>query len=182
MGMTDVFRPTLFDLRGVDFAAWTLAACALAAFAGVMIRRTVPAMAAAAGAWAGLLLVTTLYLRAHYQAPLVGKQTARHGGGIPWLLNHWMTGPGGHVVSRPGTVIGRALTAVARQGKLEPSAAFGPTSAVERWLAQHGYVSWISYQPASRFWHFQFIEGGWLLALALLLVAATIWLVRRRSA
>ena len=27
-----------------------------------------------------------------------------------------------------------------------------------------------SYQPQSRFWTFQFIEGGWLLVLALLLV------------
>ena len=35
---------------------------------------------------------------------------------------------------------------------------------------------------ASRFWSFQWIEGGWLLALSLLLIAATVWLVRRRAA
>jgi hypothetical protein len=39
-----------------------------------------------------------------------------------------------------------------------------------------------AYQPQSRFWTFQFIEGGWLLALAVILGAATIWLVRRRAA
>ena len=39
-----------------------------------------------------------------------------------------------------------------------------------------------SYQPDSRFWHFQLIEGGWLLALSLLLAAATVLLVRRRAA
>jgi hypothetical protein len=33
-----------------------------------------------------------------------------------------------------------------------------------------------------RYWHFQFIEGGWLLALSLILLAATVWLVRRRAA
>jgi hypothetical protein len=49
-------------------------------------------------------------------------------------------------------------------------------------LAQHGYTQWTSYQPASRFWPFQWIEGGWLLALSALLIAATIWLVRRRAA
>jgi len=49
-------------------------------------------------------------------------------------------------------------------------------------LSQHGYAQWTSYQPASRFWPFQFIEGGRLLALTLLLIAATIWLVRRRAA
>jgi hypothetical protein len=38
------------------------------------------------------------------------------------------------------------------------------------------------YQPAGRFWSFQWIEGGWLLALSLLLVGATVWLVHRRAA
>ena len=49
-------------------------------------------------------------------------------------------------------------------------------------LAPHGYTQWTSFQPASRFCPFQWIEGGWLLALSVLLVAATIWLVRRRAA
>jgi len=37
------------------------------------------------------------------------------------------------------------------------------------------------YQPATRFWAFQSIEGGWLLALSVLLIALTVWLVRRRA-
>ena len=45
-------------------------------------------------------------------------------------------------------------------------------------LAPHGYTQWTSYQPASRFWPFQWIEGGWLLALSALLIAATVWLVQ----
>ena len=49
-------------------------------------------------------------------------------------------------------------------------------------LAQHGYTQLTSYQPASRFWPFQWIEGGWLLALSALLIVATIWLVHRRAA
>ena len=40
------FFPGLFDLRGVGFAAWTLAAFAIGAFAGTLLRRVVPAMAA----------------------------------------------------------------------------------------------------------------------------------------
>ena len=31
-------------------------------------------------------------------------------------------------------------------------------------------------------WPFQWIESGWLVALSLILIAATIWLVRRRAA
>jgi hypothetical protein len=36
-------------------------------------------------------------------------------------------------------------------------------------------------QPGSRFWTFQWIEAGWLLALSVVLIAAA-WLVRRRAA
>jgi hypothetical protein len=53
---------------------------------------------------------------------------------------------------------------------------------VLQYLTQHGYTQWTRYQPGSRFWPFQWIEGGWLLALSALLIAATIWLVRRRAA
>jgi hypothetical protein len=35
---------------------------------------------------------------------------------------------------------------------------------------------------APRFWPFQLIEGGWLLVVAVLLLAATVWFVRHRAA
>ncbi|HUY52288.1 MAG TPA: hypothetical protein VMV92_42385, partial [Streptosporangiaceae bacterium] len=53
---------------------------------------------------------------------------------------------------------------------------------VNQYLAQHGYTLWTTYQPGSRFWPFPWLEGGWLLALSVLLIAATVWLVRRRAA
>jgi len=37
-------------------------------------------------------------------------------------------------------------------------------------------------QPDSRFWSFQLIEGGWLLAVSVVLIAGTVWLIRRRGA
>jgi hypothetical protein len=46
---------------------------------------------------------------------------------------------------------------------------------VNQYLVQHGYTLWTSYQPGSRFWPFQWIESGWLLALSVLLIAATVW-------
>ncbi len=36
-------------------------------------------------------------------------------------------------------------------------------------------------KPVSRFWPLQFIEGGCLLALSAVLIATTVWLVRRRA-
>ena len=36
--------------------------------------------------------------------------------------------------------------------------------------------------PVSTFWPTQFVEAGWLLAVSVLFVAGTVWLVRRRAA
>ena len=55
-------------------------------------------------------------------------------------------------------------------------------NALTDWLARQHYTQWTSYEPASRFWHFQLIEGGWLLALSVILLVATVWLVRRKAA
>ena len=38
--------PLVFDLHGVAFAAWTLAACSIGALVGTLLRRVVPAIAA----------------------------------------------------------------------------------------------------------------------------------------
>ena len=53
--------------------------------------------------------------------------------------------------------------------------------AASAWLARHHYTLWVSYQPASRFWSFQLVEGAGLLVLALLMGAAALWTVRRRA-
>ena len=175
-GQDGVLAPQLFDLRGVAFAAWTLAAFAIGAFAGVLIRRTVPAMAAALAVWAGLDLATALFLRKHYQAPVTSTTLAlKQGTGIPWVLSQWWTGPDGHVVgpSAISAVLGQMNAGAGRRSS---------NLADLQWLAQRHYTQWVSYQPADRFWHFQLIEGGWLLTLALLLGAATVWFVRRRAA
>jgi hypothetical protein len=42
-------------------------------------------------------------------------------------------------------------------------------------------LAW-SYQPATRWWQLQLTEGAWLLAASLLLITATILLIRRRPA
>ena len=45
-----------------------------------------------------------------------------------------------------------------------------------------GGTQWWRYIPVSRPWPTQFIEAGWLLALSVLLIAATAGLVRHRAA
>ncbi len=168
-GLDGALAPQLFDLRGVAFAASTLAAFAIGAFAGMVIRRTVPAMAASLAAWTGLTLLTVLDLRKHYAAPLTGTGVIP---GSPWMVGQWFTGPGGQKVS-PSAVL-----QVVRQAPL--SVQEGPN--ILPWLSQHHYLQWWSYHPQTRFWAFQLIEGGWLLALSAVLIGATLWLVSRRVA
>ncbi|MGC8490037.1 MAG: hypothetical protein ACP5QO_17700, partial [Clostridia bacterium] len=54
-------------------------------------------------------------------------------------------------------------------------------SPIVGYLVRHGFKLWTVYQPASRFGLFQPIEGTWLLALSLLLLAAAVWRVSRRE-
>ena len=65
------FGVGLFDLRGVSFAAWTLAAFAIGGLAGMLIRRVVPAIVATLVAYTGLALVAANVLRQHYLTPLL---------------------------------------------------------------------------------------------------------------
>ena len=46
---------------------------------------------------------------------------------------------------------------------------------------QHGYQRWLLYQPADRFWTFQAVEAGLYALLALVLLAASVRIVRRVS-
>ena len=60
----------------------------------------------------------------------------------------------------------------------------GPITPNSPWVLSTWHADgtqWWRYIPVSRFWPMQFIEGGWLLALSVLLIAATVWLVRHRA-
>ncbi len=174
-GYVTPFSARVFDLLGVSFAAWALAAFAIGVLAGMLIRRAVPAIAASLAAYAGLAFATALWLREHYITPLV--TSSPNPPGSAWAISGWYTKGGTFAFGDHGT----GIAATARQLCGGPCTGPGPRS-VEQLLAQHGYTHWISYQPGSRFWPFQWIEGGWLLALSVLLIAATVWLVRRRAA
>jgi hypothetical protein len=167
-GVTGKYPMQLFGTMGTDFAAWTLFSFALAAFAGVLLRRAVPAMAASVIVLTTADVVTMMALRQHYAAPVVVTGTQPAGIGN-LVVGNWFTTTSGVPVSQ-ATV----LSAFARLP-------FGVTPSTAM-LAEHHWLQWWSYQPASRWWQFQLTEGGWLLAASLLLIAATVLLIRRRPA
>jgi hypothetical protein len=163
--------PRTFDLECLAFPGWVLAAFAIGAFAGMLVRRVVPAMATTMAVVGGLGLAAGLYLRQHYLPPLV-IASANGPDSSAWTLGSWYTGRGGQVVS--GDIVDVACPG--------PGPYNSAPGAAPQCMSQHGYTQWWSYQPATRYWPFQGIEGGALLLLAILLVAATIWLVHRRAA
>lgn len=171
----------LFDLRGVAFAAWTLAAFSIGVLAGMLIRRIVPAIVATLAVYTGLALVTANILRQHYLAPLVARNL-----NIPrsaWVVSEWWT-KGGRVVFGSRIPLGLlpqlcpGSFSASPGGGINGSGSVSPTQC----LLKHGYTEWANYQPLSHFWPFQWIEVGWLVALSALLVTVTVWLVRRRAA
>jgi hypothetical protein len=168
---------TLFSLRGVAFPGWTLAAFTIGALAGMLIRRIVPAIVATLAAYAGLAVAAGGFLREHYLTPLVTSNPNMPG--TAWIISQWWTKDGrfAFVGNPPDNLLNQFCSAPPTGQSKNP-----PFGTFAQCLAPHGYTQWTSYQPASRFWPFQWIEGGWLLALSALLIAATIWLVHRRAA
>jgi len=170
--------PALFDLHGVAFAAWTLVAFAIGALAGILIRRVVPAIVATLAAYTGLAVAAATLLRQHYLTPLATSSL-----NVPasaWITSQWWTKGGKFAFTGlPPMQLLQQFCPAPPLGSVTRSK---PSSvSLAQCLSRHGYTRWTSYQPASRFWPFQWIEGGWLLALSMLLIAATVWLVRRRA-
>ena len=128
-----------------------------------------------------LALLAANVLRQHYLTPLVAKNSNIPG--AAWVTSEWWT-KGGKVAFGADP-----LSACSRSSALHRSLHLATAASPLRApLAQRSVSSstatreWADYQPASHFWPFQWIEGGWLLALSVLLMAVTVWLVRRRAA
>jgi hypothetical protein len=174
---------TVFSLREVTLPAWTVATFAIAALAGMLIRRVVPAIVATLAVYAGLAIASAGLLREHYLTPLVAGNSNLPGSA--WVIGQWWTRDGRFAFAGnpPVSLLNKYCsfpqTASGKGGGIGGPPAGNPFA---QCLAPHGYTLWTSYQPASRLWPFQWIEGGWLLALSALLIAATIWLVHRRAA
>jgi hypothetical protein len=140
---------------------------------------------AALAAYAGLAIAAAAFLREHYLAPMV--TSGSNVPGTAWITGQWWT-KNGHFAfagNPPPSLISQcSFPQGGPSGKGGIAGGGGPSSVspFAQCLAPHGYAQWYGFQPVSRFWPFQWIEGGWLLALSVLLIAVTIWLVRRRAA
>jgi ABC-type transport system involved in multi-copper enzyme maturation permease subunit len=168
-----------YEVSGPVFTARTLFGFTLGALIGVLIRRTVPAMAATAAVWAAVVWASLTYLRPLIRQPITisgaqAKGAFSGSGGVPVnaaVANQWLQDAAGHHLSFD-QVFGQASHAI---GPLSPEQ-------FNAYLTQHHYSQWLSYRPNTWFWHFQTIEASGYALLAVLLAIATVLLLRRRAA
>jgi hypothetical protein len=167
--------PNGFNLEGPTPIAAALFAFATGTLAGVLIRRTVAAMAATLITFVAVRAPLETYARPRYQTPRLritepGNRTLTPGRQYTqdWPLSQgWIDAAGRKLNDAERTTILRQL--------------YDTGTPIEQYMAQHGLRHYTEYHPASSFWTFQAIEAGIYLALAAALLTAAIWLIRRRT-
>ena len=172
--------PSEFAATGLAIAGWSLAAYGVGVLAGFLSRRVLPALAAALAIAIGLGFAAS-NLRPHYLPPLK-TSSLDHVPGSQDIAQWWTKG--GVPVSNAdlNTVLQSAGVPQIDAGNGNVAAAPGDGGDPATYLLHHGYTQWTSYQPTGRYWTFQWIEFGWLTAIAVIALTATLLLVRRRDA
>lgn len=210
--------PAMFGVRGIAPIGYAAFGFALGVTVGVLVRRTLPAMALTLVGFIAARLAVTYWVRPRLSSPLQavtpltlqgagpGPQTA--GDGVPfgsWVLSDETVARNGRVIGANGGIgpNGGLGLRVSKGGEASipgvgtcpsvrlpnPRSATGPPTggasvqhAFDTCARHLGLRQVVTYQPASRFWPFQWYETGIFLVLALLLVALCIWwlVVRER--
>jgi hypothetical protein len=174
-----------FATRGITPIGYAAFAFALGVTAGVLIRRTLPAMAITLAVFAAIQVIMPNVIRPHLIAPLhsitvlntgaiddIGinnsQMTVGAAVNIPgaWILSNQDIDAAGHPFTGPPTQACMSQNA----SQLACNASIGKLH-----LRQL-----VTYQPASRYWAFQWYETAIFLAAALLLAGFCIWWIRRR--
>jgi hypothetical protein len=161
----DRFDPLKFDTQGLMPIAYIVFAAALGLFAGVLWRRVMPAIATTVAGYVAVRLPIEVYARPHFAAPVTTE------GGTPNGAWH---------VSSDLRYHGRVVTGAVRV----PDGCVGLKTrpGMDACMSRNGYSFTATYQPAGRYWTFQWIETGIFVGLAALLVAGAVVLVLRRDA
>jgi hypothetical protein len=176
--------PGLFDARGFVVLGHAAFAFTVGVAAGLLIRRTVPAMAVTLAIFVAAQVVMPTMVRPHFATParLEIVMTANNVTGVDasgsnirglivesglpgaWVLaNETVDSTGQKVVTMPAWVADCATPE-------EPAGEIIQRQCLERVTAA-GYRQAVTYHPANRFWQFQAYETGIFAMFSMLLVA-----------
>jgi ABC-type transport system involved in multi-copper enzyme maturation permease subunit len=182
--------PVVFAARGVAPLGYAAFAFALGVTAGVLIRRTLPAMAVTLVVFAAVQFLVPNFVRPDLIPPV--QMTAPFNANT---ANEIMTSSTQGGSSNTMTVVGdysRAGAWMLSNKTITPAGKVftGPAAAActgnstpqqcNNWLDSLHLRQQVTYQPASRFWPLQWLETGIYLILAAGLAWLCAWQVRRR--
>jgi hypothetical protein len=173
----DAFEANRFDITDMVPVGYAIFAVALGICAGVLLRRTLPAMAVTLAGFAGLRALIAQVLRPHYMPPVT----------VYYKLTRSYAPKGSYLTVRQGVVgpdgaPAAGLSNYNFNGTPVPATCARATQNPAPCMAAHGYRGYLAYQPASRFWAFQGIETGIFVVLAAVLLGVTFWVLTRRDA
>jgi hypothetical protein len=201
-------EPLLFGARGIVPIGYAAFAFAVGVTVGMLVRRTLPAMAITLAVFVAVQIAMPLLVRPHLIAPTRSTNEitassldglrARPGSNDPvqvilrapdtgaytgaWVLSSQGVDASGHAVAT--IPLSRSGACGPPQGgpAQQPVGAKpgDPLSACFAEIKRLGYRQQVTYQPASRFWPFQWYETGIYLALALGLAGFCFWRLRHR--
>ncbi|OLT10573.1 transmembrane transport protein [Actinomadura sp. CNU-125] len=188
--------PIPFAARGIVPMAYAAFAFALGVTAGVLARRTMPAMAITLAVFAAVQVAMPLLVRPHLMPAeestvaitrdnirefmLTGDSvqiTVETGDGGWTLANHSVDRSGREVSGLPGSLATGACAPAPQEEGREP---MGPAEGCFAEIARLGFKQHVSYHPADRYWAFQWVETGVFAVLTLGLSGFCFYWVRRR--
>ena len=201
------FAAVTFASRDIVPLVYAAFAFALGATTGLLLRRTVPAMAVTLAVFIGLQILMPTLVRPHllpsttitFPVNQITAQQARafytRGGGDEMYFDGLPIPPGSWVISAPpvkdsaGRVVAAhehldcfpAPGAAGGRGGGETKAGGPDANQIGACLAPYDLHQSITWQPASHYWPLQWYEGGIFGLLAALLSGVCFWQIRRRQ-
>lgn len=175
-----------FDLEGPAFVSYVIFAIAVGAFAGTLSRRILPGMFVGLLLFGAVRLGVEVELRPVYETPITVVRTS--GGVFPQEIvvfgTHSQQVAAGPWITHTEFVDleGRAVPEERARALLN---SFRPTSGAFdtlAYMAANGVSQRVQYQPADRYWRFQWTEALLFLVLSATLGASTLLLINRRDA
>jgi len=181
---------------GIAPAGYAAFAFALGVTAGLLIRHTLPAMAVTLAVYTAVIIAFPIWVRPHLIPPAQTTSTLS----LAAIVN--MPGVGAHdgqlallpgaAAAPPGAWVISSSPLIAPDGRAASSEPAGPcaappspatATACNDYIERLHLRQTVTYQPASRYWAFQWVETAIYLALALALAGFCFWWIRgNRSA
>jgi hypothetical protein len=167
----DRFQGAQFDTQNVLPVAFAFFGVALGIGAGALIRRVLPAIAAMLGVFVALRVFVAVYLRPHYMKPVsavfsFGSKTPLPAGS--WTISQRIVDASGHSLTGRIPIPGGCRALAPPQ--------------VGSCLSRAGIRQVITYQPASRYWHFQTVEAAIFAVLGIVLIGVAYAYTARHDA